>query len=224
MGVLAVFGVFLVLTQLPALAAKRIMTQHKQEISYLPGTGKQLFQHLKKKFKLKQLKLETTLIGDHFNPLTNTVHLTEDHLNGKSLTAIAVVTHELSHALQHAEGSKILLLRTRLAAIALMLNKLASFTVLAGLSVSFFFPRVLYLVGIIWLASFIFSVLIHLLTLPVELDASYKKALPILEKGEYLRPADLVKVRRILGACAWTYVAQALSSFIFLALMLFRRS
>ena len=223
MGPLALFGIFLVLTQLPAFAAKRILAQNREELDYLPGTGKQLFEHLKKKFKLKELKLEKTPIADHFNPLTNTVHLTEANLKGKSLTAVAVVVHEFSHALQHSEGSKMLTLRTRLAQMALALNKVASFLVLSGLGFSFFFPRVLYFVGGIWLASFVFSVFIHLATLPVEIDASYKKALPILEEGEYLRSGDLAKVRRILGACAWTYVAQALSSFIVLAIMLFRR-
>ena len=50
-----------------------------------------------------------------------------------------------------------------------------------------------------------------LVTLPVEFDASFARALPILERG-YLGPADLPAARRILTACALTYVAGALVS------------
>jgi Zn-dependent membrane protease YugP len=55
-------------------------------------------------------------------------------------------------------------------------------------------------------------VIIHLTTLPVEFDASYKRALPLLKEGEYLDDADLKTARKILQACALTYVAASLSS------------
>ncbi len=54
--------------------------------------------------------------------------------------------------------------------------------------------------------------LVHLCTLPVELDASFKKALPILESGEYLQEGDLPHAERILRAAAFTYVAASLGS------------
>ena len=45
------------------------------------------------------------------------------------------------------------------------------------------------------------------ITLPVELDASFKRALPILEHGGYIPREDLPAARKILKAAAYTYVA-----------------
>ncbi|MEM7045321.1 MAG: zinc metallopeptidase, partial [Pseudomonadota bacterium] len=57
-------------------------------------------------------------------------------------------------------------------------------------------------------------VALHLITLPVEFDASFNRALPILDKGNYLKKDDLAGATSILRACAWTYVAGALFSVI----------
>ncbi|MEM9443293.1 MAG: zinc metallopeptidase, partial [Pseudomonadota bacterium] len=57
-------------------------------------------------------------------------------------------------------------------------------------------------------------VLVHLITLPVEFDASFQRALPILDRGNYLVKKDLEAARSILRACAWTYVAGALFSIV----------
>ena len=56
------------------------------------------------------------------------------------------------------------------------------------------------------------SVVAHAVTLPVELDASFKRALPILESGEYLDQQDLPAARKVLKAAAYTYVSAALMS------------
>jgi Zn-dependent membrane protease YugP len=55
-------------------------------------------------------------------------------------------------------------------------------------------------------------VIVHLLTLPVELDASFGRALPILERGGYLAGPDLAAARSVLRAAAMTYVASALAT------------
>ena len=56
------------------------------------------------------------------------------------------------------------------------------------------------------------STLVHLVTLPVEWDASFRRALPILQQGNYLSPEDEQGARRILTAAALTYVAASLAS------------
>jgi len=50
----------------------------------------------------------------------------------------------------------------------------------------------------------------HLVTLPIELDASFKRALPILEAGKFVPEQDRPAARRVLTAAAYTYVAAAL--------------
>tara|TARA_B100000809_G_C14662496_1_gene360119 strand:- start:136 stop:477 length:342 start_codon:yes stop_codon:yes gene_type:complete len=61
------------------------------------------------------------------------------------------------------------------------------------------------------------STVIHLVTLPTEWNASFSRALPILEKGEILKEGDDVHARQILTAAALTYVAGSLMSLINIA-------
>jgi Zn-dependent membrane protease YugP len=56
-----------------------------------------------------------------------------------------------------------------------------------------------------------FGVIVQIITLPVEIDASFRKALPLLRAG-YLEPAQVGPAQRILRAAAWTYVAASLAS------------
>ena len=55
------------------------------------------------------------------------------------------------------------------------------------------------------------AIVVHFVTLPVEIDASFNKALPLLESG-YLEDEQKPAARSILRAAAWTYVAASLAS------------
>ena len=56
------------------------------------------------------------------------------------------------------------------------------------------------------------SVLMHAMTLPVEFDASFRRALPVLKAGGYIGERDMANAREILRAAAFTYVAAAAMS------------
>jgi len=78
----------------------------------------------------------------------------------------------------------------------------------------------------IGLAGLVVRMLVHLVTLPIEWDASFGKALPVLTAGEYIAPAEQAIVRKILRAAALTYVSAALADVLNLfrwAAMLLRR-
>jgi Zn-dependent membrane protease YugP len=62
------------------------------------------------------------------------------------------------------------------------------------------------------IGSMLLGAMVHLITLPVEFDASFNKALPILQSGQYLHEGDLPHANRILKAAAFTYVAASLAS------------
>jgi Zn-dependent membrane protease YugP len=53
------------------------------------------------------------------------------------------------------------------------------------------------------------SLMLHAYTLPVEFDASFRRALPLLKAGRYIPDRDLPAARQILRAAAFTYVAAA---------------
>ena len=61
------------------------------------------------------------------------------------------------------------------------------------------------------------STLVHLVTLPTEIDASFNRALPMLDENEILIPADKKHARKLLKAAAFTYVSASLMSLLNIA-------
>lgn len=197
----------------PQLWAKHILKKYSAPRTDLPGTGGELVQHLRRKHALDDLKLESTASGDHYDPTTRTVRLTEANLNGRSLTAVAVASHEFGHALQHAADYRPLLARTRMINIAQKAEKAAAVALMA-LPLLALAPgggRLAPLMIVLVLVGIAGAALVHLITLPVELDASFARALPLLKEGGYVDSRDLGAVQRILLACALTYLAASLA-------------
>ncbi len=202
----AVFG--------PSLWARAVLARHSGDRPDFPGTGGELARHLLDEAGLHQVPVEITEQGDHYDPGAKAVRLTKPHYDGRSLTAVAVAAHEVGHALQDRDGYRPLAARTRLVQATAAFQRLGSMIVLAApvLGLISRSPLVTVIVigaGILSMAS---SVVIHLATLPVEFNASFARALPILDRGQYVPKRDLAAARRILRACALTYVAGSLAS------------
>jgi Zn-dependent membrane protease YugP len=132
---------------------------------------------------------------------------------------VAVAAHEVGHALQHQRGEPKLLVRQRLVRLAQTTQKFgAGAMLLLPLAMAVTrAPSAGLAMAAIGLGSMASATLVHLVTLPVEFDASFGKALPILRAGEYIRSGDEPAVRRILRAAALTYVAGSLASLLNLA-------
>jgi hypothetical protein len=209
-----VFIIVLLLLIGPQFWASHVLKKHSKRREDLQGSGGELAQHLIERFQLNEVKLEITPKGDHYDPLSRTVRLEKAHFDDKSITAIAVATHEVGHAIQHHSGYKPLLLRTRLAMQAAQLEKVGSAALIMAPVASAIVksPHV----GLFMLIAALFCMaagsLVHLITLPVEWDASFAKALPILNEGNYINDSDIKAVRSVLMACALTYVAGSLAS------------
>ena len=178
-----------------------------------PGTGGELARHLLDRYDLQEIKVEITDSGDHYDPIARAVRLTRDKYEGKTLTAITVAAHECGHAYQHAAGEPMFMLRTRLAGISITAQRIGSFLLFAA-PFSVLITRLPSAAMFNLTGAFLimgFAILMHFLTLPVEIDASFKKALPLLESG-YLSKQQMPAARRILRAAAWTYVAASLAT------------
>ncbi|MFZ9038238.1 MAG: zinc metallopeptidase [Gammaproteobacteria bacterium] len=178
-----------------------------------PGTGGELARHLLDRYDLQEIKVEVTDAGDHYDPMERAVRLTRDKHDGKTLTAITVAAHECGHAFQHAAGEPMFVMRTRLARVSIIAQRVGSFLLFAApfsvLVTRLPSAAVLNVTGAFLIMGF--AILMHLLTLPVEIDASFKKALPLLDSG-YLSKKQMPAARSILRAAAWTYVAASLAS------------
>lgn len=186
---------------------------NRRDEDNFPGTGGELARHLLNRFHLEHVGVEPSEIGDHYDPKAQCVRLTADKLNGRTLTAITVAAHECGHAMQHAAREPLFEWRTRLAASAGWAARLGAMLIYAapllGLLSRAPSPALVSALGGFLVIGF--GVLVQLLTLPVELDASFGKAMPVLRSG-YLSNKQLPGARRILRAAAWTYVAASLAS------------
>lgn len=208
---IVIFLLALLLLVGPQFWTQRILKKYSAPRNDFPGTGGELAQHLIDKYQLN-VKLETTPAGDHYDPQTKTVRLLEQNFNGKSLTAVATAAHEVGHAIQHHQGMKLLLARTPLAKFAFVVERLAQIALISAPVFLSFIPVAGRLALLVAVIGMIASTIVHLVTLPVEFDASFGKALPILKEGEYINADDHKAAKRILLACALTYVSAALAS------------
>lgn len=193
----------------------QVLQKYKTPNDLFPGTGGELAEHLLKQLKIENVTVEQTQPGqDHYDPQARVVRLSPDNFNGKSLTAITVAAHEVGHAMQHASSYPLFKLRHVLAHIAYFTEKLGSAAIMAMpvIAIATRSPGLGGVLFVLGLAGIAFGTLVHLVTLPVEWDASFRRALPLLTAGDYISDSYYPHARRILKAAALTYVAGSLAS------------
>ncbi|WP_027480621.1 zinc metallopeptidase [Deinococcus pimensis] len=139
-------------------------------------------------------------LTDHYDPIRKVVRLSETNYGVPSLAAAAVAAHEVGHAIQDKVRMPALVLRAQLATPLMIGANFGPILVLAGLLLQFS--------GLLWLGVILFAgaVLFHLITLPVEFDAS-RRALQNLAGRGYLSRGEVDGARSVLTAAALTYIA-----------------
>lgn len=219
MGIVVFLFVIAALVFGPGLWVQRVLQRYSVPADRYSGTGAQLARHLLDKNGLGSVTVEKTQQGDHYDPEDKAVRLTEDKFDGHSLTAITVAAHEVGHAIQDHEGYAPLRIRSRLvrasrnverlgAGLLLVSPFIGALTRAPGLGILMFVG------GLLTLGT---STLVHLATLPTEFDASYGRALPMLDEHRILKSVDRPHARRLLRAAALTYVAASLMSLLNIA-------
>ncbi|HOQ08864.1 MAG TPA: zinc metallopeptidase [Syntrophomonadaceae bacterium] len=144
-------------------------------------------------------------LTDHYDPTAKMVRLSETVYGSNSISAIGVAAHEVGHAIQHQHQYGPLTLRHKLVPVTNFASS-ASFPILL---VGFFIGSLdLIMVGIILFSA---VVLFHLVTLPVELNASRRAVLQLSEAG-IIASDEVPMVKKVLGAAALTYLAATLSA------------
>jgi Zn-dependent membrane protease YugP len=213
---------------LPALAlamwaqfkVKRTYQKYSEIASRSALTGQQVARRILDANGLNNVQVEPIAgqLTDHYHPQDKMVRLSEGIYGSNSLAALAVAAHECGHAVQDQVGYKPMNIRAALVPVANFGSTLAFPLFLVGMFVS----------SISWLmdvgiAFFAASVLFHLVTLPVEFDAS-ARAVKILSGGGYLAPDEVAGSKAVLDAAAWTYVAAATMSVLQLVRLLVLRN
>jgi len=216
---LLALAILLVVLLGPQWWVRHVLERHGVERPDLPGTGGELARHLLDVAGLHGVKVELTGDGDHYDPEEPAVRLLPQHHDGRSVAAVAVAAHEVSHAVQHANGERAFAIRFDLVRKLVWVDRIASGLLLLA-PVILILVRAPFLFGLQILAGLVLlaaRVAVHVVTLPVELDASFGKALPVLERGRYLSAADMPAARTVLRAAAFTYVASALMTLLNIA-------
>ena len=208
-------GALLVLALIfgPTLWVKLVMRWYSSEKPEMPGTGGELAKHLIKRFSLKDVEVEVTELGDHYDPIEKKVRLLREHYESKSLTAIAIAAHEVGHAIQDQQGDKRLATRTKMIPIVekIARGSVAIISLSPVIGIITRHPMPFSLLLFLGLSGFIARMMVHAVTLPIEFDASFSKALPLLRDGNYVSKSNEKAVSRILKAASLTYVSAALA-------------
>ena len=146
-------------------------------------------------------------LTDHYDPKNKVLNLSDTVYNSTSVSAIGVAAHECGHAVQDKVGYFLLNFRGSLVPAANFGAQLSWPLIIIG----YLFGGAggtLVKVGILMFCA---VVLFHLVTLPVELEAS-RRALRLLDENGILVEDEVKKTRKVLGAAALTYVAALAAS------------
>jgi hypothetical protein len=116
--------------------------------------------------------------------------------------------------MQDATGYPPLQARTRLAKQAIRVEKVGAVVMLVAPIVTVLAksPHTFVIQAFMGMMILAMSIVMHAVTLPVEFDASFRRALPVLKAGRYIGARDMPAARKILRAAAFTYVAAAAMS------------
>jgi len=203
----------------PGIWVQGILARYSEPENRYSGTGAELARHLLNARGLGSVKVEATELGDHYDPEAKAVRLTPDKFSGHSLTAITVAAHEVGHAIQDHQQYAPLQWRTRLVKATRSVERLGAGILMISpfLGVATRAPGIGLLTFVAGLLTLGISALVHLITLPTEFDASFGRALPMLEEHKVLKTVDTPHARKLLTAAALTYVSASLMSLLNIA-------
>ena len=146
-------------------------------------------------------------LTDHYDPRDKTIRLSENVYGSDSVSAVSIAAHEVGHAIQDNEAYAFLRFRAALVPVVNFTSRFTFILIMLGLFLN--------IVGLVDLGIILFSasVLFHVVTLPVEFDAS-NRAMKHLENYSIISSEEKTGTKKVLGAAAMTYVASTLVSVI----------
>lgn len=188
--------------------------KYSQVSSSMGMTGAEVAELILRRMGVNHVSVEPVsgVLSDHYDPSAKAVRLSEVVYGSSSLAAAAVAAHECGHVLQDVEGYQAMNLRAALVPAVNIGSNIGPILIMVGMllgalkGISLLFVYI----GLLLFAS---TLVFHLVTLPVEFDAS-KRALKLIDEYGILQGEENQGARRVLNAAAFTYVATALYSFL----------
>lgn len=183
--------------------------KYKEEFSERNLTAKQVCEKILSAGNLNvQITEVSGNLTDYYDSKNKILALSSGNINSTSISAIGVGAHEAGHALQDAENYAPLKVRNFVVALSNISSKLLWPLIFIGLVFDFAlyysdFAQIFLYAGVIF---FGLSVILNLITLPVEFNAS-KRAISILENSTILSSTETAHAKEVLSSAALTYVA-----------------
>jgi Zn-dependent membrane protease YugP len=146
-------------------------------------------------------------MSDHYDPKAKTVRLSKEVYEDATISSIAIAAHECGHVVQHRNKYAPMMIRNAIVPIVSLVSKIGYIIIFIGFIASIFNLAIW---GIILLSA---TLLFQLITLPVEFNAS-KRAIAILEEKQLIEVDEKSRVKAMLTAAAFTYVASLLANFL----------
>jgi len=197
---------------LPIIIFNFIINRYDTELAKMPFTGEEFGDKILADNDLKTVPIEASKTPDHYDPDAKAIRIKQQRLNRKSITALSIICHEIGHAIQDKEEYEPLKRRQRIIKYTHWISRLTIGISAIGIGpiiATGMIPLIKVIIFLVILGILI-NVVLHLITLDVEFDASFNRALPILRENipeEYHN-----QCRYILSAAAFTYVVGSLSS------------
>lgn len=147
-------------------------------------------------------------LTDHFDPRSRVLRLSQSTYNSTSIAAIGVAAHECGHAVQHSVNYFPLNLRTAIVPVANFGSSFSWVLLLFGIFLGSAMGSWMIELGVLLFSS---VVLFHLVTLPVEFNAS-RRGMTLLQECGIMSREEASGTAKVLRAAAFTYVAAVISS------------
>jgi Zn-dependent membrane protease YugP len=198
---------FLLLSMWAAIRVKGTFAKYSQVQLRSGVTGAEAARMILRAGGMPDVQLQPVpgMLTDHYDPRTKVVALSEEVMGSSSAGAVAVAAHECGHALQHAAAYAPMQARAAMVPVVNFANAAWIWVLFGGM--------VMHSLGLIWAGIILGAagVLFHVVTLPVEFDAS-RRAFAVLSSSGIVAADEMPGVRKTLYAAGFTYIAGALSA------------
>lgn len=189
--------------------------KYKQVASQKNLTGKEVAEMILSSAGISDVQITQVsgTLTDHYDSKNKVLALSKPNYNSNSIASLGVTAHECGHAIQDASGYFPLKLRH----IIIKTYNFTSRLLLPLILIGFLFDFLLFIPGVadvfLIIGSVVFglSLVLSLITLPVEFNAS-KRALEILEQSTILTEDETKMAKKVLSSAALTYVAEFIYS------------
>lgn len=160
-----------------------------------------------------QIQKISGTLTDHYDPQSKAIRLSSGVFDSSSVAALGIAAHETGHALQYAENYIPVKARSALVPVVNFTARLMWPLVFLGIIFGLAVPGnpigdIVIYAGLIFYGS---SILLSLITLPTEFNAS-RRATALLNESGILTQAETAQAKEVLDAAAWTYIASLVTA------------